>query len=200
VSDISSTGIDARGACRKTYGKDVLRRVDVPVMPGAAGRALPRPGVQAQRREQMPARRAGLAGRVPAVDHDQVPSRLGRLVLQHLPEGSKALRDSPFPGRDELEAALLAAAPLIRADERGRIRQLGEADLEIVAREFILTLRARGWRPVMDRPPPLAGPVQAGGTGLPRAPEVRQLVEAAVAACEAATPVVRKDAPPRNVA
>lgn len=38
----------------------------------------------------------------------------------------KALRDSPFPGRDELEAALLAAAPLIRSAERERIRQLAE--------------------------------------------------------------------------
>jgi len=38
----------------------------------------------------------------------------------------KALRDSPFPGRDELEAALLAAAPLIRAAERERIREMAD--------------------------------------------------------------------------
>ena len=52
-------------------------------MPGAAGRALPRPGLQAQLREQVPARRARLAGRVPAADHDQAPPGPGRLVLQH---------------------------------------------------------------------------------------------------------------------
>ena len=62
MSDISSAGItrDIPG-CGKTSGKDVLRRVDVPVVPGAAGRARPVPRRKAQLREQVPARRAGLA-------------------------------------------------------------------------------------------------------------------------------------------
>jgi hypothetical protein len=81
-----------------------------------------------------------------------------------------------------------------------RIRQIGEADLEVVAREYVMTLRSRGWRPVMDLPPPLTGPVSSASSGLPRAQEVRQLLEAAKDACEAATPVVRKDDPPRNAA
>jgi hypothetical protein len=69
-----------------------------------------------------------------------------------------------------------------------RIRRIGDADLEVVAREYVMTLRSRGWRPVMDLPPPLTGPVSPGGDGLPRAAEVRRLVEAAKDACEAATP------------
>jgi hypothetical protein len=60
VSDISSAGNGTvSGAYGKTCRQDVLRRVAVPLVPGTTGRALPRPGVQAQRREQMPARRAG---------------------------------------------------------------------------------------------------------------------------------------------
>ena len=61
MSDISSAGIGAgSGAYGRTCRQDVLRRVDVPVVPGATGRALPRPGTEAQRREQVPARRARL--------------------------------------------------------------------------------------------------------------------------------------------
>ena len=47
MSDISSAGI-ARGSpgYGKTCRKDVLCRVDVPVVPGAAGRAGPVPGTQ----------------------------------------------------------------------------------------------------------------------------------------------------------
>src|SRR5215471_16466385 len=72
MSDASSAGI-ARGTpgYGKTCRQDVLGRVDVPVMPGAAGRARPAPGGQAQLREQVPARAAGLRRRVPAADHDQ---------------------------------------------------------------------------------------------------------------------------------
>ena len=65
-----------------TSGQDVLRRVEVPVVPGAAGRARPVPRAKAQLREQVPARRAGLGGRVPAVDHDQVPAVPLALVLK----------------------------------------------------------------------------------------------------------------------
>ena len=82
-SDISSAGIaGVAPGYGKTCRKNVLRRVDVPVVPGAAGRALPRPGAQAEFGEQMPARRARLAGGVPAVDHDQAPPVLGCLVFQ----------------------------------------------------------------------------------------------------------------------
>jgi len=49
-----------------------------------------------------------------------------RGAVEHATGEWKALRGSPFPGCDELEAALLAAAPLIRAAERDRIRKLAE--------------------------------------------------------------------------
>ena len=52
-------------------------------------------GVQGQRGEQMPARRAGLAGGVPAVDHDRVPPVLGGLVRQHLAEGARRTPGTP---------------------------------------------------------------------------------------------------------
>ena len=81
-SYISSTGIGTIGAYGKTCRTNVLRRVDVPVVPGTAGRARPVPRLQTQVRKQAPARRAGLAGGVPAVDHDQAPAVPGRLVLQ----------------------------------------------------------------------------------------------------------------------
>src|SRR5436190_16825502 len=83
MSDISSAGI-ARGApgYGKTCRKDVLCGVDVPVVPGAAARARPVPGGQAQLREQVPARAAGLGGRVPAVDDDQLASVPLALVLE----------------------------------------------------------------------------------------------------------------------
>src|SRR6185437_4019209 len=51
----------------KTCRKDVLRGVEVPVVPGAAGRARPVPRLEGQAFEEVPARRAGLAARVPAV-------------------------------------------------------------------------------------------------------------------------------------
>src|SRR4051812_40552742 len=83
VSDISSAGM-AREGLPPGYGKtcrqDVLRGVDVPVVPGTAGRALPRPGAEAQLGEDMAARRAHLRRREPPVDHDYPPSAPGRLV------------------------------------------------------------------------------------------------------------------------
>ncbi len=83
MSYLSSAGI-ARGApgYGKTCRKDVLRGVDVPVVPGAAGRASPVPGGQAQVCQPVPARRAGLAGGVPAVDDDQAAAVPLALVLQ----------------------------------------------------------------------------------------------------------------------
>src|SRR6185437_2636503 len=80
VSDVSSAGI-ARGTpgYGKTCRKDVLGRVDVPVVPGPAGRARPVPGRQAQLREPVPARRTRLGAGIPAVYHDQLAS--GALAL-----------------------------------------------------------------------------------------------------------------------
>ena len=77
MSDISSAGSNG-----KTCRQDVLRGVDVPVVPGAAGRALPCPGAEGEFREQVPAGGAGLAARVEPADHDQVPPGPGRLVLE----------------------------------------------------------------------------------------------------------------------
>src|SRR5260370_28074240 len=83
MSYLSSAGI-ARGApgYGTTCRKDVLGGVDVPVVPGAAGRASPMPRRQAQLREQVPARRAGLGRRVPAVDYHQAAPVPLALVLQ----------------------------------------------------------------------------------------------------------------------
>ena len=53
MSYVSSAGIARRApGCGKTCRQDVLGDVDVPVVPGAAGRASPLPGGQAQVREQ----------------------------------------------------------------------------------------------------------------------------------------------------
>src|SRR5215469_8182215 len=97
MSDASSAGI-ARGApgCGKTCRKDVRGRVDVPVVPGAAGRARPAPGGKAQPGEQVAARRAGPRAWVPVVDDDQltpVPLALvGELAAELAPA---AVRDGP---------------------------------------------------------------------------------------------------------
>src|SRR6516162_11628205 len=83
MSYVSSAGI-APGApgYGKTCRKDVPRGVDIPVVPGAAGRASPVPGGQAQVREQVPACRAGLGRGVPPVDDDQAAAVPLALVLQ----------------------------------------------------------------------------------------------------------------------
>ena len=88
MSDASSAGT-ARGTpgYGTTCRKDVLRGVEIPVMPGAAGRARPLPGGQAQVGEQVPARRARLRAGIPAVDHDQlagVPLALVRQLAAEL--------------------------------------------------------------------------------------------------------------------
>src|SRR5262249_28676700 len=90
MSDLSSAGI-ARGApgYGTTYRKNVLCGVDVPVVPGAAGRACPLPGGQAQVGEQVPAPRARLRRRVEPVNYDQaaaVPLALvGELATELAP-------------------------------------------------------------------------------------------------------------------
>ena len=83
----SSTGITrAFPGYGKTCRKDVLRGVVVPVMPGAAVGTPPVPHRQLQARQQVSARGARLAGRVPAVDdHDPLTRAFG-LVLQLTPE------------------------------------------------------------------------------------------------------------------
>src|SRR5690349_24643043 len=78
--------VTSAGRHGKTCRQDVLRGVEVPVVPGTAERALPRPGAEGQLREQVPARRARLRAGVPAVDHDQAPTVPLTLVLQLAPE------------------------------------------------------------------------------------------------------------------
>ena len=81
MADISSAGSD-----RLTSGQHVRGGVNVPVVPGAAGRALPRPGGKAQFRKQVPARRAGFGQWVPAVDDHQAAAVARSFVLQLPPE------------------------------------------------------------------------------------------------------------------
>ena len=86
--------ISSAGRNGKTCRQDVLRGVDVPVMPGAARGTRPVPGGKAQFREQVPARRAGLAGRVPAINYDQLASDALAFVLQLAAElAPAAVRD-----------------------------------------------------------------------------------------------------------
>lgn len=86
-SDISSVGLAGRlPGCDSTSRKNVLGRVEVPVVPGAAGRASPCPGRQVEPVEQVPAVRAGLRGRVPAVDHSEGASGAFGLVFEHAPK------------------------------------------------------------------------------------------------------------------
>src|SRR5580704_18449273 len=97
MSDISSAGI-TRGTpgYGKTCRKDVLSGVEVPVMPGAAAGARPAACPQAQLREQVPARRAGLRAGVPPVEHDQFPVGPLALVLELAAElAPSAVRDRP---------------------------------------------------------------------------------------------------------
>ncbi|SEQ23170.1 hypothetical protein SAMN05216188_102489 [Lentzea xinjiangensis] len=86
-SDIGSAGIArVTSGYGLTSRTDVLRRVDVPAVPGAASRARPMPGGELQLGEQVPAGGAGLAGGVPAVDHDQATACSFALVLRLSPE------------------------------------------------------------------------------------------------------------------
>jgi len=75
MSDIAFAGIVRRTPdYGKTCRKNVLGRVYVPVVPGAAGRACPVPSGQAQFSNHVTARRAGLRTRVPAINHHQLPA------------------------------------------------------------------------------------------------------------------------------
>lgn len=98
MSDIRSAGVLGRGQPGRDH--NALRGVDVPVMPGATGGELPRPRCEAQTGEQVPARRAGLARRVPAIADREDTSIAVGLVGQHLAEFGPAaagdrLRQAP---------------------------------------------------------------------------------------------------------
>ena len=137
MSDASSAG-----SHRLTSGQDVLRRVDVPVVPGAAGRARPLPGAQAQLREQVPARRAGLARRVPPADHDQFPAVPLALVLK-------------------LAAEL---APAAVADGAGQMPVADHAgDVEVLDHDHVRRADQTGAGAVQEVPPGIAD--LAVGTG-----------------------------------
>jgi hypothetical protein len=95
MSYLSSAGI-ARGApgYGKTCRKDVLRGVDVPVVPGAAGRASPLPGGQGQAREQVPARRAGKIAGAKPYRLQSFPARFVGRRIPPRPEGQGILREA----------------------------------------------------------------------------------------------------------
>ena len=83
-SDISSTDIaGVAPGYGSTSRKDVLGRVDVPVVPGTASGARPLTCPERQRGEQVPASAARFAGGVPAVDDDHYPAGALCLVLNH---------------------------------------------------------------------------------------------------------------------
>ena len=99
MSYVSSAGItrDFPGY-GKTCRKDVLGGVDVPVVPDAAGRASPLPGRQAQLRKQVPACRAGLGRRVPAVNHDQAAA-VPLTLVRKLPAELALAAVGDYPGQ-----------------------------------------------------------------------------------------------------
>lgn len=80
-TDTISTGFD-----RQPGGKNVLRGVVVSVVQSAASWAHPFAGTQRQFCEQVPARRAGFARRIPAVNDDHLTSSPFSFVLQTRPE------------------------------------------------------------------------------------------------------------------
>ena len=89
MSDASSAGSHG-----KTCRQDVLDRVDIPVVPGAAGRARPMPDRKHEFRKPVPTRRTCLARWKPAVDDDELPSVPLALVFQLATElGPAAVRD-----------------------------------------------------------------------------------------------------------
>jgi len=127
-----------------TCRQDVLRGVDVPVMPGAAGRALPCPSAEAQFGKQVPARGAGLRAGVPPVDHDQAPPSPARLVLEHGPEGAPpAVRDrlrQPAVADHVLYGEVFEDDHVVVADQAGGglVEEVGAggADLAVGAGDF----------------------------------------------------------------
>ena len=95
MSDVTSTGISTvTSTYGKTCRKDVLCRINVPVVPGATVRARPVPRAETQFSKQMPTRTARFTRRIPAINNDQAPSSFSCLVFKHLPESTPAaIRD-----------------------------------------------------------------------------------------------------------
>jgi hypothetical protein len=132
----------------KTCRQDVLRGIDIPVMPGTAGRALPHPRAEAQLGEDIPARRAHLLRRKPPVDHDHPPPAPGRLVLQHDPEGAPpAVRDRlrhPAIADHVLDGEVFQADQVVVPYQAGAglVEEVGPggADLAVRAGDFVLAL------------------------------------------------------------
>src|SRR5690349_10649186 len=151
-----------------TCRQDVLRGVDVPVMPGAAGRALPCPSAEAQFGKQVPARGAGLRAGVPPVDHDQAPPSPARLVLEHGPEGAPpAVRDrlrQPAVMDHVLYGEVFEDDHVVVADQAGGglVEEVGAggADLAVGAGDFGPGFGAvRGPALTAGHPPLVAGQV-----------------------------------------
>ena len=153
MSDASSAGRH-----RLTSGQDVLRRVDVPVMPGAAGRARPLQGAQAQLREPVPARRAGLGRGVPPAGHDQVPAVPLALVRKLVAE----------------------LTPPAVADRAGQVSVADHAgDVQVLDHDHVVPADQAGAGPVREVPPGIAD-LAVGAGHLRRGPgPVRRAVPAA---------------------
>ena len=124
VSDISSAGMaGVAPGYGKTCRQDVLRGVDVPVMPGTAGRALPHPGAPAVRDRL---RQPTVADHVPhreilQDDHVMVADQAGGGLVQEVGAGGADLAVSPGgfgPGFGAVGGSLLAAGhPLLVAGQ-----------------------------------------------------------------------------------
>ena len=172
MSDASSAG-----SHRLTSGQDVLRRVDVPVMPGAARRAGPLPGAQAQLLEPVPARRAGLGGGVPPVDHDQVPAGplalVGELAAELAP-AAVADRAGQVPVADHAgDVQVLDDDHVRRADQAGagavQVVLPRVADLAVGAGYLRRGLGSvRGAFPAAGQAPLVAGQVPGLARQVPR--------------------------------
>ncbi len=95
------------------------------------------------------------------------------------------------PGTDldrETAAAVEALARRIRTrDAAVHAADDDLADAELFAREFMLALRGRGWRPTEARRMPAWKPGPRGSGGLPKSEEAAELVRKARADAEAAS-------------
>ena len=127
VSDISSAGMaGVASGYGKTCRQDVLRGVDVPVMPGTAGRALPHPGAPAVRDRL---RQPTVADHVPhreilQDDHVMVADQAGGGLVQEVGAGGADLAVSPGgfgPGFGAVRGPGLAAGhpPLVAGQVTG---------------------------------------------------------------------------------
>jgi hypothetical protein len=127
-------------------------------MPGAAGWTLPVAGAHAERGQPVPARRAGLAGGIPAVDHHQASTGPLGLVGQHRPEGA------PTGVRYGLRQRSIAdQAPYVKVLDDDHVVVADQARActvqEVSAGRPHLPVRAGNLRSSLTpvgRPPPLA--------------------------------------------